>query len=159
MVGLWWRTTTPSCGHPSNGGECGMWMLVVGYNHPVLRTPLQWRGTRHVDGWWFGTTTPSCGHPSTSASLSINSGGECGMWMLVVGFFACVCAGQSPIAIPKAPTCAGWQLYPAAQRGVQATARDPKPHEVDESPIAQRYGAKKKSLMRVHWALWVWGVA
>ena len=25
LVG-WLGTTTPSCGHPSNGGECGMWM-------------------------------------------------------------------------------------------------------------------------------------
>ena len=37
-------------------------------------------------GLWLGTTTPSCGHPSTSTSLSINSGGEFRMWMVVVGY-------------------------------------------------------------------------
>jgi hypothetical protein len=36
------------------------------------------------------------------------------------------------------PMGAGWQLYPAAQRGVQATARDPNPNEGEESFIAPK---------------------
>ena len=57
------------------------------------------------------------------------------------GVFFGTCDKKSLIAAAKAPSCAGWQLYPAAQRGVQATARDPKPNEGDRSPTAQE---KKK---------------
>ena len=43
-----------------DGGEW-WWLVVVGYNHPVLRTPLYfdfaqyklWRGISHVDGGGF----------------------------------------------------------------------------------------------------------
>ena len=39
----------------------GWWWVVVGYKHPVLRTPLYfdfaqyklWRGIAHVDGLWM----------------------------------------------------------------------------------------------------------
>ena len=46
-----------------DGGEW-LWLVVVGYNHPVLRTPLQWRGISHVDGGgWLWLVVVGYNHP------------------------------------------------------------------------------------------------
>jgi hypothetical protein len=109
---------------------CGLqiateWQLVVGYNHPVLRTPLHWRGISHVDG---------CG-------VMVGCGR---LWFVLDGvgvFFLGYMRIGKLNSCTQSWTCEGWQLYPAAQRGVQATARGPKLNDGDESLIAQK---KKK---------------